>query len=159
MDGRNTEDRGDKGAPTDRGATEETSDRMLTSPTVADAGGLGLSMTLLTGVLLALAYYGVQSVDETGLGQAIPTPFYMLALALVFVVEMSRSPSIDARGLARAVGVTAVYGTLVVLAIEGGAYLWTRPEAALDEFAGVGVLAVSLVVAVLVYVGYLSIAQ
>ncbi|MFD1587657.1 hypothetical protein ACFR9U_11730 [Halorientalis brevis] len=132
---------------------------MLSPPTVDDAGRLGLSMTLLTGVLLALGYYGVQSVAEDGLGRAIPTPFYMLALALVFVVEMTRNPSIDARGLARAVGVTAVYGTLVILAIEGGAYLWTRPAAALDEFAGVGVLAVSLVVAVLVYVGYLSLVR
>ena len=156
MDGPNTEDRGESSASTDRGNSEETGNSVLTTPNVDDAGGLGLSMTLLTGVLLALGYYGVQSVSEAGLGQAIPTPFYMLALALVFVVEMTRNPSIDARGLARAVGVTAVYGTLVILAIEGGAYLWENPDIALDEFAGVGVLAVSLVVAVLVYVGYLS---
>lgn len=158
MDGPNTDDGGDQGASTDQGDTGGT-DSMLTTPTVDDTDGLGLSMTLLTGVLLALGYYGIQSISETGLGRAIPTPFYSLALALVFVIEMTRSPSIDARGLARAVGVTAVYGTLVVLAIEGGAYLWVYPEVALDEFAGVGVLAVSLVVAVLVYVGYLSLVQ
>ncbi len=158
MDGPNTDDRGDQGVSTEWGDTERT-ESLLTTPTVDDAGGLGLSMTLLTGVLLALGYYGTQSVAETGLGRAIPTPFYMLALALVFVVEMSRNPSIDARGLARAVGVTAVYGTLVILAIEGGAYLWENPEVALDEFAGVGVLAVSLVVAVLVYVLYLALGQ
>jgi len=158
MDGRNSEDH-DRGASGDRADTQGTGDGVLTTPTVDDAGGLGFSMTLLTGVLLALGYYGIQSVTDSGLGEAIPTPFYLLALALVFVVEMTRSPSIDARGLARAVGVTAVYGTLVVLAIEGGAYLWARPEAALDEFAGVGVLAVSLVVAVLAYVGYLSLVR
>lgn len=159
MDGPNTEDRGDRGASTDRRDAAGTDESLLTTPSVDDADGLGLSMTLLTGVLLAFAYYGAQSVADSGLGQAVPTPFYMLALALVFVVEMSRSPSFGALGLARAVGITAVYGTLVILAIEGGAYLWENPEVVLDEFAGVGVLAVSLVVAVLVYVGYLSIAQ
>lgn len=74
----------------------------------------------------------------------------------MFVVELSRNRSFDAHGLARAVGITAVFGTLVILAVEGGAYLWERPEAALDEFRGVAVLAVSLVVAALAYAASLS---
>lgn len=128
----------------------------LTRPSVEDASGVGLTVMLTTGVLLAFAYYGVRSVAEAGLGQVVPTPFYLLALALVFLVELSRTRSLDARGLGRTAGITAVYGTLVILATEGAGYLWSTPEAALDGFAGVTVLAVSLVVAALAYMVYLS---
>lgn len=149
-------DRTETGPPTGQETPEEPNTGTLTTPAIDDTSRFGLSMTLLTGVLLALGYYGIRSVTEAGLGQAIPAPFYLLALALVFVVELSRSRSFDAYGLARAVGMTAVFGTLVILAVEGGAYLWEHPEAALDEFVGVAVLAVSLVVAALAYALYLS---
>lgn len=141
--------------PADREGTERADTPTFTTPAVDDASGFGLSMTLVTGVLLAFGYYGVVGVTEAGFGQVVPPPFYLLALALIFVVELLRG-RFGARGLARAVGLTAVFGTLAVLAVEGGTYLWEHPDAALDEFAGVVVLAVSLVIAALAYVVYLS---
>lgn len=143
-------------ASTDREDTDSTETALLTAPAVDDASGFGLSMTLAAGVLLALGYYGYRSVVAIGFGPVVPEPFYLLALALIFVIELSRTRSFDARGLARAVATTAVFGTLVIFAIEGGAYLWEHPEAALDEFEGVAVLAVSLVVAALAYIVYLA---
>lgn len=128
----------------------------FTAPTVDDASGYGLSMTLLGGVLLALAYYGYLAVSAVGFG-AVPEPFYVLALALLFVVELFRSPGYDGEALVRAVAFTAVYGGLVVLAIEGGVYLFERPEAALEGFVGVTVLAVSIVVAALAYFLFLAV--
>ncbi len=152
MDGRNSEER-------EVGPSESADAGALTKPSVDDTSGFGLSMTLATGVLLALGYYGIQSAAEVGLGQAVPEPFYLLAIALLFVLELSRRRSYDARSLAYVAGTTAMYGTLVILAIEGGAYLWENPEAALDEFVGVAVLAVSLVAAALAYVLYLSVTE
>lgn len=149
----------DGGQSTDSRESESGQSTVLSRPAVDDASGLGLSMTLVTGVLFALAYYGVVSVDEFGFGEAAPEPFYLLALALLFVVELARSDSYDARGLASVVATTAVYGVLVILAIEGSVYLWERPDAALDDYEGVTVLAVSLVVAALVYVLSLSVTE
>lgn len=148
--------RGDQtSSPTD-GEPSDSETAVLVRPTTEHASGFGLSMTLLTGVLLAFGYYGIVSVSEGGFGQAIPESLYLLALALVFVIELSRSRALDARGLARAVGTTAVYGTLVIFAVEGGAYLWENPGAALDDFAGAAVLAVALVTAAVAYIVYLS---
>ncbi|MDG5817433.1 hypothetical protein [Natronococcus sp. A-GB7] len=130
----------------------------FTTPAVDDASGYGLSMTLLGGVLLALAYYGYLAVSTVGFG-AVPEPFYVLALALLFVVELFRSPGYDGEALVRAVAFTAVYGGLVVFAIEGGAYLFERPEAALEGFVGVTVLAVSIVVAALAYFLFLAVVK
>ncbi|WP_394741469.1 hypothetical protein [Natronococcus roseus] len=45
------------------------------TPAVDDASGYGLSMTLLGGALLALAYYGYLAVSAVGFG-AVPEPFY-----------------------------------------------------------------------------------
>jgi hypothetical protein len=130
----------------------------FTTPAVEDASGYGLSMTLLGGVLLAFAYYGYLAVSDVGFG-AVPEPFYVLALALLFVIELSRSPGYDGMAVARAVAFTAVYGGLVTFAIEGGAYLFERPEAALDGFVGVTVLAVSIVVAGLAYFLFLAVVK
>jgi hypothetical protein len=127
----------------------------FTTPSVDDASGYGLSMTLVGGVLLALAYYGYLAVSSVGFG-AVPEPFYVLALALLFVIELFRSPKYDGEALVRAIAFTAVYGGLVVLAIEGGVYLFERPEAALAGFVGVTVLAVSIVVAALAYFLFLA---
>lgn len=138
---------------------QSADDGPLTTPTVQDASSLGLTLMVATGALLALAYYGVLGVAEAGLGRVLPVPFYLLALAVVFLVELSRTRSFDAQGLGSAVGVTAIYGTLVVLAIEGAGFLGANPDAALDGYAGVTVLAVSLVVAALAYVIYLSAAE
>ena len=148
------EERGERTDAVSDGGSSQTGG--IARPSAEDATGFGLSMTLLTGVLLAFGYYGLRSVAESGLGRAVPESLYLLALALVFVIELSRNRSLGARGLARAVATTAVYGTLVILAIEGGAYLWENPEVALDEFAGAAVLAVALVVAALAYAGYLA---
>lgn len=155
MDG---DSRGDgQGVATSAGeGSDGGQNSLLTTPTVNDTSGFGLTMTLVTGILLALGYYGYLSLFDVGFGPVVPEPFYLLALALVFVIELSRSRSFDARGLAQAVAATAVYGTLAILAVEGGAYLWDHPEAALDEFVGVAVLAISLVVAALAYVVYLA---
>lgn len=152
---------GESGEPSGAGGgrTGSSGVASLTRPRVEDANGVGLTLMLATGVLLAFGYYGARSAAEAGLGRVIPTPFYLLALALVFLVELSRTRSFDARGFARTAGVTAVYGTLVVFAIEGAGYLWSRPEAALDGYVGVTVLAVSLVVAAVAYAVYLSAAE
>lgn len=148
--------RGDQTGPPTDDESPDSGTAVLVRPTTEHASGLGLSMTLLTGVLLAFGYYGIVSVSDGGFGQVIPESLYLLALALVFVVELSRSRALDARSLARAVGTTAVYGTLVVFAVEGGAYLWENPEVALDDFAGAAVLAVALVAAAVAYLVYLA---
>lgn len=127
----------------------------FTAPAVEDASGYGLSMTLVAGLLLAFGYYGYLAVVDAGFG-AVPEPFYVLALAVLFVIELSRSPGYGGVALARATAFAAIYGGLVVFAVEGGAYLYERPEAALDGFAGVTVLAVSIVAAGLAYFLFLA---
>lgn len=129
----------------------------LSPPTIDDTSSVGLTITLLSGVLLAFAYYGTRGVSELGFGQAVPPAFYWLALALIFVVELLRRQSFEAREVAATVAITAVYGTLVIFALEGGAYLWENPDAALDEFTGILVLAVAIVVAALAYVAYMTV--
>lgn len=156
MSGKNGGGETESRTATDRTDAESTDSGAVSMSAVEQASGVGLSMTLATGVLLAFGYYGVLGVAERGLGEAVPSPFYLLGLALVFVVGLSRSESYDTHSLVRVAGTTAVFGTLVILAIEGGSYLWERPELALDGFTGIAVLAISLVVAALAYVSYLS---
>lgn len=154
-----TENSGEERVSSRTDPNESDQSTLVTRPAPEDASRLGLSMTLVTGLLLALAYYGLQSVNELGFGHWVPEPFYMLAFAVLFVVELSRRSTYDARELAAAIATTAVYGTLVALAVEGSAYLWDSPGAALDEFQGVAVLAVSVVVAALAYVLYLAVTE
>lgn len=130
----------------------------VSPPTREDASGYGLGLTLVGAVLLALGYYGVLAIRESGeFGQAVPEPFYFLAIAVLFVLELLNSRRLGAVALARALAFTAVYGTLVVFAVEGGAALWTDPEIALKGYEGVTVLAATLVVSALAYVGYLTV--
>ncbi|MCU4744735.1 hypothetical protein OB955_18245 [Halobacteria archaeon AArc-m2/3/4] len=132
----------------------------LEAPSVEDTTGYGLTLTLIGGVLLALAYYGVLAIQGTHqLGQAMPEPFYGLALAVLFVLELLNSRHLGVLALARAIAFTAVYGALFVFAVEGGASLWANPDLALEGYAGVTVLAVALVVAALLYVGYLTVVE
>lgn len=144
------------------GTDPETTDRSGTNDgvvpaTVEDASGYGLSLTLIGGVLLALGYYGYIAVTgPQTLGQAIPGPFYILVFALLFVLELFQSRSRGGIAVVRAVALALFYGGLTAFAIEGGVYLWNNPQAALDGFVGVTVLAVSLVVAGLAYFVYLS---
>lgn len=139
------------------GSTDESG---LTPPTPADASGYGLGLTIVGAVLLALGYYGVLAVRESGeFGATVPEPFYFLAIAVLFVVELLNSRHLGAVALARAIAFAAVYGALFVFAVEGGVYLWEAPEAALAGFEGVTVLAAALVVSALAYVGYLTVVE
>lgn len=129
----------------------------FTPATIDDASGYGLSLTLVGGVLLALAYYGYLAVTgPQTLGQTIPTPFYLLVFALLFVLELFQSRDHGGIAVVRATALAIFYGGLTVFAIEGGVYLVYNPDAALDGFVGVTVLAISLVVAALAYFLYLS---
>lgn len=131
--------------------------RESTSGPTADTSGYGLTLTVVGATLLALGYYGVVSIQEGNqLGEAIPEPFYFLAIAFLFVLELLQSRELGIVSLARAIAFTALFGTLFVFAVEGGAYLWENPEAALDGFVGVTVLAIALVASALAYVGYLT---
>ena len=94
------------------------------------------------------------------LGEALPEPFYLLALAFLFVIELLNSRRAGlAIAVARGIAVAAVYGALFILAVEGGAYIWDQPEVFLDNFVGVTVVALSLVVAAIVYVAYLTVLE
>ncbi len=142
-------------APT-RADGSGTSDGVVPA-TVDDASGYGLSLTLIGGVLLALAYYGYIAVTgPQTLGRAIPDPFYLLVFALFFVLELFRSRGRGAVAVVRATVLALFYGGLIAFAIEGSVYLWRNPSTALDGYAGVTVLAVSLIVAALAYFLYLS---
>lgn len=151
----------DRGTSRDEGSPDIEGDEPSEPGAIASASGnhtvertrgVGLTMMVLTAVLLTFAYYGAFVVSIRGFGEFIPTPFYLLALAVVFVVELVRRGTLEAFSLAQAMGVTAVFGTLIVLALEGGAFLWVHPEVGLDNFAIVAVFAVSLVLAALAYV-------
>ena len=142
------------------GTTGESQDGGVTAPTPADASGYGITLTLVGAVLLALAYYGVLAIQgPRELGQALPVPFYGLAIAFLFVVELLQRRTLTVVTISRAIALAAGYGALFILAVEGGAYLWERPAVALEGYAGVTVFAVSLVVAALLYVGYLTLRE
>ncbi|MFC7231019.1 hypothetical protein ACFQMM_05565 [Saliphagus sp. GCM10025308] len=130
-------------------------------PRVDDTTGYGVAMTFVAGVLLALAYYGWLAIQGPyGLGQALPEPFYLLAIALLFVVELLNSRRAGlVVAIARAMAVAALYGALFVLAVEGGAYIMDDPAVFLENFVGVTVVAISLVAAALVYVTYLTVVE
>ncbi|WP_254528050.1 hypothetical protein [Natrinema gelatinilyticum] len=170
---------GEEGSPTDSNAGVDPSERRpdpgdtgfehsvdsdtndgVVSSTVEDASKYGLSLTLIGGLLLALGYYGYVAVTgPQALGQAIPGPFYLLAFALLFVLELFRSRKRGAMALVRATALALFYGGLTAFAIEGSVYLWYNPDAALDGFVGITVLAVSLIVAGLAYFLYLAVLE
>lgn len=140
------------GPPSDASANDGPS-----TPTVEDASGYGLSITLTGGILLALGYYGYLAITgPRALGQALPEPFYLLAFAFLFVLELVTGPRSGIVGVGRAIAFSVVYGSLFVLASEGAVYIWEDPAVALEGFVGVTVLAVALVVAALLYVAYLT---
>lgn len=146
--------------PRSHSSADTDSNGPLTPPAVEDTTGYGLTLTLIGGVLLALGYYGVLAVQGTRqLGQAVPEPFYALAIAFLFVLELLNSRHLGVLALARAIAFTAIYGALFVFAVEGGAYLWENPSVALEGYVGVSVLAVAMVVSALVYVGYLTVLE
>jgi hypothetical protein len=54
-----------------------TSESGLLAPPLDAATGYGVGLTVVEAVLLALGYYGVLAINETGeFGQAVPEPFY-----------------------------------------------------------------------------------
>ena len=129
-------------------------------PSTAAASGYGVTMTFVAAVLLALGYYGIQAFDAgREVGDALPEPVYVFVFALLFVIELLNSRLLGLYALGRAVAVTVLYGTLFVIGIEGAVYLWENPDVALDDYAGLTVLAGALVVAALVYVGYLTVTE
>ena len=136
-------------------ADQPTAEGSLT-PTAA-VSAYGVMLTLVGAVLLALAYYGVRAIDAgRELGEAFPLPVYFFIFSLLFGIELLNSRLLGLRALARAATVTVIYGVLFVLAVDGGIYLWENPELALEEYVGLTVLGVALVVAVLIYMGYLT---
>lgn len=133
---------------------------LFVPPTVEDTSGYGLSLAFVGGILLALGYYGYVAVSgPRSLGQAIPGPFYLLVIAFLFVLELFQSRRLGGMAVVRATAFALLYGGLAALAIEGSVYLWNNPDAALDGFVGVTVLAVSLVVAALTYFAYLTVIE
>lgn len=138
------------------GRTSETN--RFTPASKADASGYGLSLTIIGGVLLALSYYGYAAITgPQTFGQAVPAPFYLLIGALLFALELFRTAKGGMVAIAQAVTFAIFYGGLAAFAIEGGSYLWNNPDAALDGFVGITVLAVSFVVSALAYFVYLSV--
>lgn len=130
------------------------------TPTAADTSGYGITMTFLGGLLLALAYYGVVAIQGgQPIGEALPQPFYILAIAFLFVIELLNSRHLGSLGFLRAVAFAVIYGGLFVFAVEGGQYIWEDPSVALEGYAGVTVFAVAIVVAALIYVGYLAVVE
>lgn len=130
------------------------------TPTTSDTSGYGITVTVVGAVLLALAYYGVIAIrDGQPIGGALPEPFYVLAVAFLFVIELLNSRQLGSLGFLRAVAFAAVYGGLFVFAVEGGIYIWDDPSVALESYVGVTVFAVALVIAALVYVGYLAVIE
>ncbi|MFW5977633.1 MAG: hypothetical protein ACOCP2_00165 [Halohasta sp.] len=127
-------------------------------PSAAAATGYGVTMTFVGAILLALGYYGLQAFEAgREVGEALPEPVYVFVFALLFVIELLNSRLLGLYALGRAVAVTVLYGSLFVVAVEGGVYLWENPDVVLDDYAGLTVLAGALVVAALVYVGYLTV--
>jgi hypothetical protein len=127
---------------------------------VEPASGYGISITLIGGVLLALSYYGVLALrGGTGIGLSLPEPFYVLAVAFLFVVELLKSRHKGLIALVRAGLFAAVFGALLTLGVEGVVALVDSPGAALDGYAGVTVLSIALVLAALGYFSYLSAIQ
>jgi hypothetical protein len=124
---------------------------------VEGTSSYGISITLIGGVLLALSYYAVMAFRSGQISDfSLPEPFYLLAVAFLFVIELLKSRHKGLIALVRAGLFAAVFGVLVVLGIEGVIYLVGAPEAALAGYAGVTVLSVTLVVAALGYFTYLS---
>lgn len=143
--------------------SDEPSDSEATTartPTAADTSGYGITMTFLGGLLLALAYYGVVAIQGgQPIGEALPQPFYILAVAFLFVIELLNSRHLGSLGFLRAIAFAVIYGGLFVFAVEGGQYIWEDPSVALEGYAGVTVFAVAIVVAALIYVGYLAVIE
>lgn len=137
-----------------------TAENPPTRPETEGTSGYGISITLIGGVLLALSYYTVTAFQGGELsGFALPEPFYLLAVAFLFVLELLKSRHKGLIALVRAGLFAAVFGTLCVLGVEGAIYLVGSPARALENYAGVTVLSVALVVSALAYFTYLSVVQ
>lgn len=143
-----------------RNVGERRNEANAASAEAGGTSGYGISITLLGGVLLALSYYAVVAFRSGELANfSLPEPFYLLAVAFLFVIELLKSRHKGWVALIRATLFAAVFGVFVVLGVEGAIYLVESPAAALVDYVGVTVLSVALVVAALGYFTYLSVVQ
>jgi hypothetical protein len=120
---------------------------------VADASGRGASFALIAALFGAVGYYGLLGIQSgtTELGSALPTPFYLLAFAVLFALGLVRNLRESVAGLLFATVFSAGFAVLLTFAIEGALVLAGDPSLAIDGAAGLTVLAVAIVLA---FVGY-----
>lgn len=137
-------------------------DRFEFSPAgITDASGRGALFALIAAVLGAVGYYGLLGIGAgtTELGSALPTPFYLLAFALLFALGLVRNLREGVAGLAFAVVFAGTFALLITFAIEGALVLVADPSLAIEGAAGATVLAVSLVLSFLGYWAVLSVVE
>jgi hypothetical protein len=136
-----------------------TSESGLSAPTLDAATGYGVGLTVVEAVLLALGYYGVLAINETGeFGQAVPERSTVWAsrscswpnCSIAVTSARWRSPASSPSPPSTARCSSSPSRAAVPL---GG------PEAALSGLVGVSVFAVALVVSALAYLGYLTIVE
>ena len=109
---------------------------------VTDASGRGASAALIAAVLGAVGYYGVVGIaaGTTDLGAALPTPFYLLAFAILFVLGLVRNLREGVAGLAFPTVFAGVFALSFTFAIEGMLVLVDEPSLAIYGAAGLAVL-------------------
>ena len=128
---------------------------------MTDASNRGASFALLAAVLGAIGYYGLVGIraGTTELGAALPTPFYLLAFAILFALGLVRNLQEGVAGLAFATVFAGVFALLATFAVEGVLVLVEEPSLAIEDAAGVTVLAVALIVAFVGYWAVLSVVE
>lgn len=128
---------------------------------VADASGRGAAFALIAAVLAAVGYYGLLGIvaGTTELGSALPTPFYLLAFAILFALGLVRNLREGVAGLAFATVFAGTFALLATFAVEGALVLFERPSLAIEGAAGLTVLAVALVCAFVGYWAVLSVVE
>jgi hypothetical protein len=126
---------------------------------ITDASGRGALVTLIGAVLAAIGYYGIAGIGSGAieLGSALPTPVYVLAFAILFVLGLVRNIREGITGLLFATVFAVGFTALLAFAIEGALVLAEDPSLALADAAGAAVLGGALVLAFVCYWGALSI--
>ena len=128
---------------------------------IADASGRGAAFALIAAVLAAVGYYGLLGISAgtTELGSALPTPFYILAFAVLFALGLVRNLREGIAGLLFATVFAGTFALLVTFAVEGALVLFDDPSLAIDGATGLTVLAVALVCAFVGYWAVLSVVE
>jgi hypothetical protein len=128
----------------------------------SDATRRGVGLTLLTGLLCALGYYGVLGVQASGVqafGSVVPPPFYALTFSILFVFSLVPRAHRGLRALGWSIVFSVVFGALLAVGTEGAFYLADNPDVATAGYTGLTVLALAIVVASVAYWGVLSVAK